>query len=163
MKACTAVQIASFVFLLGSGCAAATRTGDRHEKATAELGYRLASKVAAAASNLDVDAITPMIPLTDRVVYVSNGHPVRGTEYRAIMGAFYGSLQRLDWTWEKWEAFPTSDDSVVFTGWANVVAVRRDGERQVERAIHTMLFVREKDGWKRVISHKTNLPADERR
>lgn len=160
MKARTAVQIASFVLLLGTGCAAASRTGSHHEKATAQVGYRLASQVAAAASNLDVDAITPLIPQTERVVYVSNGHPITGTEYREIMGAFYGSLQRLDWTWEKWEAFPTSDDSVVFTGWANVVAVRRDGERLVERAIHTMLFVREKDGWKRVISHKTNLPAN---
>ncbi len=155
------VFLAPFALLLGSACAATSASVAPGEKATPELAYRLAADIAAAASALDVDAIMRLIPRTDRVVYVSNGYPATGTEYREVMGNFYGTLKRLDWKWDKWEAHTISDDSVVFTGWATVVAVRLDGEQQVERAIHTMLFVRQQDGWKRVISHKTQLPAEE--
>ena len=155
------MHLASLALLFGSACAATSATVAPREKATPELAYRLASDIAASASALNVGAIMRLIPHTDRVVYVSNGHPITGTEYREVMGNFYGTLKRLDWKWDKWEALAISDDSIVFTGWATVVAVRRDGEQQVERAIHTMLFVRQQDGWKRVISHKTKLPIDE--
>lgn len=147
--------------LVATACTTVKGSHDsaRTQPASRDLAYTLANQIALGASNLDVDAVLPLIPANTSVVYVSNGVPIRGDEYRAEMGAFYGSLRRLTWTWEKWEAAVAGPDTLVFTGWGRVVVEPRDGEAREERAIYTMTFVRQNDGWKRILAHKTKLPA----
>jgi hypothetical protein len=141
-----------------TSCSTASFDDPARGPATPELAYGLAEEIASAARALDVDALMRRIPRSDKVVYVSNGTPITGNEYRETIGRFYASLTRLEWTWDRWEASVISRDAVTFTGWATAVATPREGPEIRERTIHTMLFVRERDGWKRVISHKTNLP-----
>lgn len=142
--------------VLSCGCATA-QPGSRAERASAEVGIRLANEMAAAASRLDVAALARFIPQTDAVVYVSNGNPIRGNEYRRVMGDFYGTLSKLEFKWEKVEAVPIAENAVAFTGWSDVHMVTLKGEAEAERAVFTMVFVRGDDGWKRVIAHKTVL------
>ncbi len=152
--------IVALLCFYAGGCAARTSTSSSLERASPELAHRLATEISSAATRLDVDAIARLVPEHDQVVYVSNGNPVKGSEYRDVMSRFYRSLKRLEWTWERWEAVVISPDAVVFTGWASAVATPHEGSQLIERSIHTMLFVRQSEGWKRVISHKTNLPDE---
>ena len=145
------------VALLVSGCATAPHPSSA-ESAGPETAYRLATRISAAASALDVDALLPLIPQTEDVVYVSDGHPITGAEYRSVMADFYSSLSRLEWHWDKWEAVPISDEAVAFTGWATLRVQTRSGEQRQERAIYTMVFARQRDGWKRILGTKTTLP-----
>ena len=139
------------------GCATARTAPPAGERASAEVGFRLANEMAAAASRLDVAALAKFIPQTDAVVYVSNGNPIRGNEYLKVMGDFYSTLSQLDFKWSKSEAVPLSDDAVAFTGWSDVHIVTKKGETETEHAVFTMVFMRGKDGWKRVVAHKTVL------
>lgn len=149
------------IALAATGCTTATRRNEvRLQPASRELAYALANQIAVGASNLDVEAVLPLIPVSRSVVYVSNGVPITGDEYRAEMGAFYRSLRRLNWTWDKWEASVAGPDTLLFTGWGRVVVEPRDGQVREERAIYTMTFVRQNGGWKRVLAHKTKLPPE---
>jgi hypothetical protein len=142
---------------LACGCASAPANRGGAEPATAEVGVRLAQEMAADASRLDVVALSKLIPQTDRIVYVSDGHPVRGNEYLKVMGDFYGTLRQLDFKWEKLDGFRIGDNEVGVIGWANAHMVTKTGETEVQRAIFTMVFARDAEGWKRVIAHKTVL------
>ena len=145
------------VLTLTAGCASAPGKPAGDERARTEVGIRLAQEMAADASRLDVAALARFIPQTDRIVYVSDGHPIRGNEYLKTMGDFYATLAKLDFKWEKLEGFPITDDEIEVTGWANAQMVTKTGESIVQKAVFTMVFARTKDGWKRVIAHKTVL------
>jgi ketosteroid isomerase-like protein len=125
---------------------------------TAEDGIRIAQQMAAAGSRLDVDALVKFIPQTDRVAYVSDTNPITGNNYRKDLSESYAKFKSLDYHWEKTEAFPISDNAVVFTGWASITTVGTDGKTEAVHAIVTSVFVRDSTGaWKRVISHKSTI------
>src|SRR5262245_31181423 len=149
----SAKALCALFLTLAVGCT--TAAAPHGERASAEIGIRLAQEMAADASRLDVVALAKLIPQTDRIVYVSDGHPIRGNEYLKVMGEFYATLRQLDFQWEKLEGFPIGDDEVEVTGWASAHMVTQKGETETQRAIFTMVFARGKDGWKRVIAHKT--------
>jgi len=131
------------------------------EPGAADMAVRLAQEMAAAASRRDVKSLEKLIPQTDRVAYVSNGHPITGRQYGKILGADYASLKSLDFKWDRWEVFPVGDRAAVFTGWATAKTVDLQGHSEVGRALFTMVFADDGSGWKRVIAQKwqSQVPA----
>ena len=127
----------------------------------ADIALRLAQEMAASASRRDVKSLEKLIPQTDRVAYVSNGHPITGRKYAETLGQYYASLKVLDFKWDRWEVFPIGERAAVFTGWANVKTVDQKGESEAARALFTMVFADDGSGWKRVIAQKwqSEVPA----
>jgi hypothetical protein len=131
------------------------------EPGAAERAVQLAQEMAAAASRRDVKSLEKLIPQTDRVAYVSNGHPITGRRYAETLGAYYASLKSLDFKWDRWEVFPLGDRAAVFTGWASARTVDQKGNAEAGRALFTMVFADDGSGWKRVIAQKwqSQVPA----
>ena|GEM_PF-1559977 len=137
------------------------RVSKSAEPGPADTALRLAQEMAAAASRRDVKSNEKLIPQTDRVVYVSNGHPITGRQYGETLGPYYASLKSLDFKWDRWEVFPIGERAAVFTGWASVKTVDPKGETEAARALFTMVFADDGSGWKRVIAQKwqSEVPA----
>jgi SnoaL-like protein/Big-like domain-containing protein len=129
------------------------------EPGAAEMAVRLAQEMAAAASRRDVKSLEKLIPQSDRVAYVSNGHPITGRRYAETLGQYYASLKSLDFKWERWEVFPIGDRAAVFTGWASAKTVDLNGNADAGRALFTMVFADDGSGWKRVIAQKWQSQA----
>ena len=122
-----------------------------------EIVVQTAHEMASTISRLDVEGLLQFIPETDAVVYVSDGFPIRGDEYRKEIGEYYQTLKSLNFKWERWETVPLSDTIVIFTGWANTSFETLAGEQGSEQAVFTMVWMLDSSGWKRVIAHKTIL------
>jgi hypothetical protein len=137
------------------------RVSKSAEPGAADTALRLAQEMAASASRRDVKSLEKLIPQTDRVAYVSNGHPITGRKYAETLGQYYASLKSLDFKWDRWEVFPIGERAAVFTGWANVKTVDQKGEAEAARALFTMVFADDGSGWKRVIAQKwqSEVPA----
>lgn len=152
-----------FVVIAAVGIAGliAGRVSKSAEPGAADMAVRLAQEMAAAASRRDVKSLEKLIPQTDRVAYVSNGHPITGKRYAETLGAYYASLKSLDFKWDKWEVFPVGDRAAVFTGWATAKTVDHQGNADDGRALFTMVFADDGSGWKRVIAQKwqSQVPA----
>jgi hypothetical protein len=152
-----------FVVIVAVGLAGlvAGRVSKSAEPGPAEIAVRLAQEMAAAASRRDVTSNAKLIPQTDRVAYVSNGHPVTGRQYAETLGPYYASLKSLDFKWDRYEVFPIGERAAVFTGWANVKTVDQKGETEAAKALFTMVFADDGSGWKRVIAQKwqSEVPA----
>jgi hypothetical protein len=137
------------------------RVSKSAEPGAADTAVRLAQEMAAAASRRDVKSLEKLIPQTDRVAYVSNGHPITGRRYAETLGEYYASLKSLDFKWDRWEVFPIGDRAAVFTGWATAKTVDLQGNAEAGRALFTMVFADDGSGWKRVIAQKwqSQVPA----
>jgi len=137
------------------------RASKSAEPGPADRAVGLAQEMAAAAARRDVKSLEKLIPQTDRVAYVSNGHPITGKQYAETLGGYYATLKSLDFKWDRWEVFPVGDRAAVFTGWASVKTVDLKGESESARALFTMVFADDGSGWKRVIAQKwqSEVPA----
>jgi SnoaL-like domain len=159
-------RIRRFVVIVAVGIAGmivgrASKSAEPGPAGPADIAVRLAQEMAAAASRRDVKSLEKLIPQTERVAYVSNGHPITGRRYAETLGAYYDSLKTLDFKWDKWEVFPVGDRAAVFTGWATAKTVDRQGNANDGRALFTMVFADDGSGWKRVIAQKwqSQVPA----
>jgi hypothetical protein len=152
-----------FVVIVAVGLAGLVvgRVSKSAEPGAGEVAVRLAQEMAAAASRRDVTSNAKLIPQTDRVAYVSNGHPVTGRQYAETLGPYYASLKSLDFKWDRYEVFPIGEKAAVFTGWASVKTVDEKGGTEAARALFTMVFADDGSGWKRVIAQKwqSEVPA----
>lgn len=119
----------------------------------------LAQLMSINASAMHPERNAALIPDTDRVVYVSNGYPIRGRDYLRTLSETYATRksQRLRWT--KWEVTPIGKDAAVFTGWATMTEESHGGVKKTGRYIFTEVFAKTDAGWKRVIAQKS--PLDE--
>jgi len=156
-------RLRSFAVIVAVGMAGMVigRVSKSAEPGAADRAVRLAQEMAAAASRRDVKSLEKLIPQTDRVAYVSNGHPITGRKYAETLGAYYRSLKSLDFKWDRWEVFPVGDRAAVFTGWASAKTVDQKGDAETGRALFTMVFADDGSGWKRVIAQKwqSQVPA----
>ncbi|MEA2692884.1 MAG: hypothetical protein QOJ16_2271 [Acidobacteriota bacterium] len=148
------------VAVAGAGIAVG-RVSKGAETGAAEKAVELAQEMAAAASRRDVKSLEKLIPQTDRVAYVSNGHPITGRRYAETLGGYYASLKSLDFKWDRWEVFSIGERAAVFTGWASAKTVDLKGNSEAGRALFTMVFADDGSGWKRVIAQKwqSQVPA----
>ena len=142
-----------------AGCASPQRAIDSRRTLEATI-VALANEMAANASALDVRSNLHLIPMTDKVVYVSEGAPITGNEYAKELGASYASRRSISFRWDHWEITPIASNAAVYTGWATVAVTPSDGPPVTGRYIYTMVFSNDGTGWKRVIAHKSRLRED---
>ena len=117
----------------------------------------VATDMAVHASARDVHSNLRYIPQTDRVVYVSDGAPITGTEHAKELGISYASRERMSFRWERLEVTPLGDAAAAVTGWALTSVTPAGGQPVRQRYIFTMVFARDRAGWKRVLAQKARL------
>src|SRR5690349_18400408 len=82
-----ALAFAGVSFLACSSPQPATREPSAQEARRAIIA--LLDSMASSISNRDADAIAARMPSDSSVVYVSDGHPIRGTNLRTVLRSFY--------------------------------------------------------------------------
>lgn len=142
-----------------TGCALRTPT-TRPAGALEETIVGLANEMTENASSLDVRRNLPLIPETNKVVYVSDGVPITGNEYAKELGASYRSRRHLSFHWDRWEVTPIGEAAAAYTGWATVTIESGNGETTTQRYIYTMVFANDGKGWKRILAQKAVLRDD---
>jgi hypothetical protein len=117
----------------------------------------LLDSIATSISNRDADAIVARMPSDSSVVYVSDGHAIRGTELHTVLGNFYSGLHSLAFRWDSVQLAPLGDETWGATSWAHISIT--DSTRHVtsSRAIFTWTIVRGRNRWVLALAHKTTL------
>ena len=145
--------------LLAPACAhshVATHTDDELVRTVVGLAQDMARN----ASEMHPERNAPLIPDTDKVVYVSFGSPMTGKEYLPTLRESYAKRRSQSHHWDKWEVTPIGNDAAVFTGWATMTEVSLTGETKTQHVIFTEVFAKTPAGWKRVIAQKSLLDED---
>jgi uncharacterized protein (TIGR02246 family) len=121
------------------------------EKAVAtEVG-----NLASAMNRLDVEGIVNLFSKTDGTKYISDGAFIARDELRQVIGAFYGSLQSMDFAFGKKEINVLSPNVAVVTTWASYKAVSKEGQTMDEKAIYTSVYIQEDGKWSIFQAHKS--------
>ena len=144
--------------LLLLGAAPPPAAGDAELQKTV---VALAKEMAANATAMHPELNAQLIPDTDKVVYVSNGFPIRGRDYLKTLRESYAARKSQSQVWTRWEVTPIGRDAAVFTGWATMSEESSAGEKRSGHYIFTEVFARTSDGWKRVIAQKAKLDEDD--
>ena len=150
--------VPTLLILLGAADAPTGSAAQEHELTATVV--TLAHDMARNASQLAPERNAHLIPETDKVVYVSNGYPIRGKDYLSTLGDSYSKRKSLTHTWEKWEVTAIPPNGAVFTGWGTISEESLSGEKKTERVIFTMVFAKTDAGWKRVIAQKSRLDEE---
>jgi hypothetical protein len=91
------------------------------------------------------------------VAYVSDGHVIRGREYRDVLRRFYAGTKRIDFRWDKREVEPVGGNGGVVTGWATISLVDQMGANFTNKAMFTLVYDRSGGSWELVTAHKTTV------
>jgi hypothetical protein len=116
-----------------------------------------ANELAQAISHRDAAGAARLVQPGDYVVYVSDGFPIRGRDYRTVLGRFYGGMKTIAFSWDSSEVRAIDSHTGVFTGWARIVMADTTGRHSVDRSIFTLVYARRASAWEMVIAHKTTL------
>ena len=149
--------MASLALLGTTAVAAPPRSADHGDAELVRTVVGLAQEFARNATNMHPERNARMIPDTQKVVYVSNGYPIRGHDYVATLSKAYATRKSQLLRWDKWEVTPIGKDAAVFTGWATMSEETREGHRKTGKYIFTTVFAKTSAGWKRVIAQKAPL------
>jgi hypothetical protein len=114
----------------------------------------ITNRLAVAISNRNAEAAAEYVPRDERIVYVSNGVPIRGNEYIEILSNFYQNLDSLSFNWDKKEFSFLDPNTVLIIGWATIITVDKSGKRTAEKAIATSTYGRIGGKWIMGLSHK---------
>ena len=117
----------------------------------------LTNRLAIAVSNRNAEAAAEYVPRDERIVYVSNGQPIRGNEYIAILSNLYQNIDSLSFNWDKKEFSFLDPNTVLVIGWATIITVDKNGKRTEEKAISTMAYSRIGMNWIMGLGHKESL------
>ena len=116
-----------------------------------------ADELARAISHRDAAGAARLVQPGDHVVYVSDGVPIRGRDYRTVLGRFYGEMKSIAFSWDSSEVRAIDSHTGVFTGWARIVMADTTGRHSVDRSVFTLVYARRASAWEMVIAHKTTL------
>ncbi len=114
-----------------------------------------ADNLASAISRLDVEGVTNLFSKIDGTKYISDGAFIPRDELKKTFEAFYGSLQKMDFAFEKKEVSILSPNVVVLTSWAHYTAVTKEGQPMDEKAIFTFVYVNDDGKWSIIHAHKS--------
>jgi ketosteroid isomerase-like protein len=117
----------------------------------------LTNRLAVAISNRDAKAVAENVPCDDRIVYVSNGVPIRGNEYIEILSNYYQHLDSLSFFWEKKEFSFLVPNTVLMVGWAKISAYGKGIEVKKDEAVFTFVYHRNGSIWNMALAHKESL------
>jgi len=142
-----------FIFL---SCKPTTKQmSDAEMKAIKKAIETEVDNLASAMNLLDVEGILSLFSKSDGTKYISDGAFIPRDELRQAIGAFYGSLQKMDFTFEKKEVSVLSPNVAVVTNWAFYKTVSKEGQAMDEKAIYTSVYVHEAGKWSIFQAHKS--------
>lgn len=153
---------AAVAALLGAGAVLMATAGaapgpGAHDAALERTVVALANEFARNATALHPERNAHLIPDTNKVVYVSNGSPIRGHEYVHSLTGAYAARRSASLHWDKWEVTPIGPDAAAFTGWSTMSEETHGGHKKSGRYIFTAVFAKTPTGWKRVLAQKSPL------
>jgi uncharacterized protein (TIGR02246 family) len=114
-----------------------------------------ADNLASAISRLDVEGVTNLFSKIDETKYISDGAFIPRDELKKTFEAFYGSLQKMDFSFEKKQVSVLSPNIGVLTSWARYTAVTKEGKPMDEKAIFTSVYVHNDGEWSIFQAHKS--------
>lgn len=129
------------------------------DKVDAQL-ISLSDQLAAAISNRDADGAARGVREDEHVVYISDGHVIRGREYRDVLRRFYAGVRQIHFQWESREVEPIGRDGRmggVVTGWAKISIIDSAGAVSNDKALFTLVYSRAANSWEFLAAHKTTI------
>jgi uncharacterized protein (TIGR02246 family) len=114
-----------------------------------------ADTLAAAISRLDAEGVTNFFSRTPGTKYISDGTFIPQQELSTTFKKFYGGLQQMNFAFEKKEVRVLDQGMAVLTGWARYTAVSKAGQKSDEKALFTVVYVREDGTWRIFQAHKS--------
>jgi uncharacterized protein (TIGR02246 family) len=111
--------------------------------------------LASAMNRLDVVGLVNLFSKIDGAKYISDGAYIPRDEIKKVLEAFYGSLQKMDFTFEKKEIRVLSPNAAVVTSWAHYTTVSKEGQTMNEKALYTSVYVQEDGKWSIFQAHKS--------
>jgi hypothetical protein len=114
----------------------------------------ITNRLALAISSRNAEAAAEYVPCDERIVYVSNGVPIRGNEYKAILSNYYQNLDSLSFKWDKKEFSFLVSNTVLVIGWATIISIDKSGKRTEEKAVFTFTYGFMGMNWIMGLAHK---------
>jgi uncharacterized protein (TIGR02246 family) len=111
--------------------------------------------LASAISRFDVSEVMNLCSKTAGTEYIGDGEFISRGELRAALGSFSGRLRKMNFVFEKKQIRALNPDMAVLTAWAHYEAVTQEDQKLDDRAIFTVLYVREHGKWCIVQAHKS--------
>jgi uncharacterized protein (TIGR02246 family) len=106
-----------------------------------------ADTLASAISRLDAEEVTNLFSKIPGTKYITDGRVIPQQELLETFRELYGSLQEMDFIFEKKEVHVFNQGTAVFTGWVTYTAVTKEGQKIDEKAVYTMVYVNENGKW----------------
>ena len=155
------VLVLALLFTTGtlSGCKPETesRITESERRAMRDTVDSITNRLAAAISSRNAEAAAEYVPRDERIVYVSNGVPIRGREFVAILSDYYQRLDSLTFAWEKKEFSFLEPNAVLMVGWATILATEKTGKKTHDKAVFTFAYHRVGSSWSMALAHKASL------
>ena len=114
-----------------------------------------ADTLASAISRLDAEGVTNLFSNISGTKYISDGAFITKEELGKTFRELYGSLQEMNFIFEKKEVHVFNQGTAVFTGWVTYTAVTKEGQKIDEKAVYTMVYVNENGKWSVFQAHKS--------
>ena len=139
--------------LVGYSATSQAQEQQREHRAVAVL----LDSVALWISDRNAGAIAARMPTDSSIVYVSDGHPIRGTELKQVLQSFYSGVRSLEFRWDSLRVEPLGNRTWGATTWARISVTDSLGQVANSKAIFTWTVVRRNDRWLLALAHKTTL------
>lgn len=117
----------------------------------------LSDRLAAAISSRDPEGAARDVREDNHVAYVSDGHVIRGHEYRDVLRNFYAGMKQIDFQWDGREVELVGDSGGVVTGWASISLVDQEGSSTTDEAVFTLVYGHSAGTWELVTAHKSTV------
>jgi ketosteroid isomerase-like protein len=114
-------------------------------------------QAADSAGTLDAVAALAGAPTDSSVIYVSDGHPIRGSEFVASLRRTYRNLDFLRMVVNRAEIRPLRSDIASATFWMTITSRTKAGREATDSVIETAVFERKEGKWRPVLWQKTTL------
>lgn len=153
------LAIGCLVLLAGARAPEARQVTLGNDDQVTRTVVALAEQMFKNASDMHPERSARFIPDTDKVVYVSFGHPMTGKQYVPVLQRTYATRRAQELRWDKVEVTPIDDHAAAFTGWATQREESHAGDKKVTHLIFTAVFAKTPTGWKRLIAQKSVLSS----
>ncbi|MEW5900680.1 MAG: SgcJ/EcaC family oxidoreductase [Acidobacteriota bacterium] len=116
-----------------------------------------ADHLAAAISRHDAEEVTRYFSRDKSALHINDGRLIPRARLLTAFEESYGSLQAINFVFEKKDVRALSPKSALLTAWAHYTATAQDGEKTDERAIFSLIYRQEGGRWKILRTHKSLL------
>jgi uncharacterized protein (TIGR02246 family) len=111
--------------------------------------------LADAISKRDLQRIKSSFAVSPYCKYISDGLVIPGDSIVSVLGAFYSGLSNLDFAWTRKDIELISSNVATVTSWTSYTATTLQNQQITEKAVFTLLFIRQDGKWRVLSSHKS--------